>query len=233
MAFESEAEDILRELLREPGALGAAVGAPAPAPDVPGATERRLPLGGGAELVVAVADPEPPGLAAALERTVRDLRARMRLLGVTDMPSVLAYGAAPRPRAALVRRVEDLLGALACMHGAEASALSYRAELIAQAGALDEARRDRLPFLRRRVDAEAARHRGQSSHAEVVGDDVYARSFWFDAYLWVFFGQPGWPEDFVRHRTRLVARELAAILPHILDEPPASPAVIKPRPTPP
>jgi hypothetical protein len=230
VAFESEVEDILRELLREPGALGAAVGAPAPSPEVPGSHERRLPLGNGAELVVAIADPEPPALATSLEQVVRDLRARMRLLGVTDVPSVLVYGAAPRPREALQRRVDDLLGALSRMHGAEASALSHRGDVLATAGAFDEARRDRLPFLRHRVDAEAARHRGQSSHAEVVGDDVYARSFWFEAYLVVFFGGPGWPEDFVRHRARLVARELAAILPHLLDEPPPSSAQVKPVP---
>ncbi len=233
MAFESEAEDILRELLREPGTLGAAVGAPAPAPEVPGAIEKRFPLGNGAELVVAVTDPEPPALAAALERVVRDLRSRMRLLGVTDVPPVLIYGAAPRPREALLRRVEDLLGGLARMHGAEASALTHRDELVASAGAFDEARRERLPFLRHRVDAEAARRRGQSSHAEVVGDDVYARSFWFEAYLTVFFGAAGWAEDFVRHRARLVTRELAAILPHLLDEPPPASAQVKPRPTPP
>ncbi|HKA89040.1 MAG TPA: hypothetical protein VKE22_15325, partial [Haliangiales bacterium] len=148
MAFETEAEDILRELLRQPGALGAAIGAPAPAPEVPGALEKRLPLGNGAELVVATTNPEPPELAAALEQAVRDLRARMRLSGVTDVPPVLLYGAAPRPRDALLRRVETLLGALARMHGAEAAALTHRDELVASAGAFDEARRVRLPFLR-------------------------------------------------------------------------------------
>jgi hypothetical protein len=102
-------------------------------------------------------------------------------------------------------------------------------ELVATSGVIDPALRDRLPFLRRRVDAEAGRRRGRSSHAEVVGDDVYVRSFWFDAYLIAFFTGPGWSIDFVRHRARAVARELATVLPHLSDDP-RDPANVRPLP---
>jgi hypothetical protein len=232
VSFEVEAQDILRELLREPGALAASLGAPPPALDVHGSVEKRVPLLHGAELVVAVAETAPPSLDATVEHAARDLMTRLRLYQVTDVPSIWLAGATPRSREALLRRVQRLLEALSSMHGAVAVALGYRTDVLAAAGDLDEQRRDRLPFLRRRIDAEAARRRGKTSHAEIVGEDVYARSFWFDAYLWVFFGGEGWPEDFVRHRARQVIRQLSAILPYLIDGPPAS-AQVKPVPTPP
>jgi len=232
VSFEVEARDILRELLREPGALAASLGAPPPPLDVPGAVEKRASLLHGAELLVAVADTAPTSLDAIVERAARDLTTRLRLFQVTEVPSIWVPGAAPRSREALLRRVQQLLDALASMHGAVAAVLGYRTDVLAAAGDLDESRRDRLPFLRRRIDAEAARRRGKTSHAEIVGEDVYARSFWFDAYLWVYFGGEGWPEDFVRHRSRQVIQKLCAILPYLIDGPPAS-AQVKPLPTPP
>jgi hypothetical protein len=62
-----------------------------------------------------------------------------------------------------------------------------------------------------------------------VGDDVYARSFWFDAYLVIYFRDAGWALDFVRHRARAVCRALALILPHLEIEPP-TPANVRPLP---
>jgi nucleoside-diphosphate-sugar epimerase len=62
MAFESEVDDILRELLREPGALGVQVMGEGEQVEADGGTLARHALGGGAELVVAV------GARAALEK---------------------------------------------------------------------------------------------------------------------------------------------------------------------
>lgn len=234
MGLESEVDDILRELLREPGALAAALrkGAEdAPFADsVEAERLQRAPLGQGAELVVAVGKGAPADLAAAIERAARDLRACLRRhqAGDDEVPRVELTGRAPRTRAALIRKVERLLSAFAAAHAAVSVAVLRGAQVIAVGGTLDEARRDRVAFLRKRVDAEAARQKGRSSHADVVGDDVFACSFWFDAYLVVFFDRP-WSVDFVRYRARVVARELSAVLPH-LDDDPDSPADVKPLP---
>lgn len=230
MAFESEVDDILRELLRAPGTLAARLAAVGG--DAEGDGERRLPLGVGAELVVTVADEPPAELAQTIEQAARELRSCIRRYGLEAIPEVRLSGRAPRSRAVLLRRVESLLAAFAAMHGAVAVALLRGTDVVAVGGALDGERADRLAFLRKRVDAVAERQRGKSSHGEVVGDDVYARSFWFDAYLVVFFsGSAGseWSVDFVRHRARAVARELAVVLPHLDDDPPA-PASIRPVP---
>jgi hypothetical protein len=231
MSYENEVDDILRELLREPGALGAQViGADeAAACELGGAAHARRALGGGAELIVTMGPTAPPELPAAIERAARDLRACIRRHAVSAVPSVSLAGRAPRGRAALLARARDFLEALAAMHGAICAVLLRRGEVLAHAGDLDDERRERLAFLRKRVDAEAARAKGRSSHAEIVGDDVYARSFWFDAHLVIFLAGPGWAHDFVRHRTRAVARVLAVLLPHLEDEPP-TPANLRPLP---
>jgi hypothetical protein len=242
VGFESEVDDILRELLRAPGALAARLAAAGSAEDADGPEARRLALGAGAELVVTIGATTPAvggsgglreadgsRLDEAIERAARELAACIRRYGVTSVPDVRLLGRAPRTRAALLRRTEELLGAFAAMHNASCALVLRGPELVAASGPIDAAQRERLSFLRKRVDAAAARRRGKSSHAEIVGDDVYARSFWFDAYLILFFAGPGWSPDFVRHRARAVARELALVLPHLDDDPPA-PANIRPLP---
>jgi hypothetical protein len=234
VAFETEVDDILRELLRSPGTLAARLGQLGAPPEGEGedTDERRLPLGAGAELVVTVGQEPPAELPQAIEQAARELRACIRRYGLEAVPDVRLLGRAPRSRAALLRRTVSLLGAFAAMHGATCACLLRGPELLAVGGVLDNERRDRLPFLRKRLDAAAERQRGKSSHGEVVGDDVFARKFWFDAYLVVFFGGEGWSVDFVRHRARAVTRELAVVLPHLDDDPPA-PANVRPLPTPP
>jgi len=237
VAFDTEVDDILRELLRAPGTLAARLGAAGGPSEEAG--EQRLPLGAGAELVVAVADGAAPELAQTLSQAARELRACIRRYGLESVPEVRLVGRVPRSRAALIRRTESLLEAFAAMHGAVGAVLMRGPELLAVGGTVDAERKERLSFLRKRIDAAAARQRGKSSHGEVVGDDVFARSFWFDAYLIVFFdssngdnGAKSWSVDFVRHRARAVARELAVVLPHLDDDPPA-PANVRPLPTPP
>src|SRR5436309_12312214 len=118
--FENDADDILRELLREPGALSAVVSrAGAYAPEE-GEAQRHA-LGSEAELVVATATPLTPELAAAIDRAARDLRACIRRYGLTQVPELHLLGRAPRSRAALLRKATDLLAAVAEMHGAAAA----------------------------------------------------------------------------------------------------------------
>ena len=230
MAPEEEVADLLRELLREPGALAAAV-APAGSLDaadlgVPAGRRLGAPLDEGQELVVVVAD--ETDLEAALRRTTRALTLCRRRHGGGLLPEVRQVGRAPRTRADLARRIEALLAGFAAAQGTAAAVILRAGELVATVGALDEARRERLPFLRRRIDAEAVRLRGHTSHAEVAGDDVFARAFGFDAYLIAFFDGP-YAIDFVRHRARAVLREIAPILPH-LDGESGPPAGVLPPP---
>lgn len=229
MSFELEVDDILRELLREPGALGVQVVTEGAIAEAGAGGQARRALGGGAELVVSVGASAPPELPAAIERAARELRACIRRHGVEQVPQLSLVGRAPRSRAALLGKVRDFLGALAAMHGATGAVVLRGAEVLAVAGTLEPAHSERLQFLRKRIDAEAARQRGRSSHAEVVGDDVYARSFWFDAYLVIFLHAEGWALDFVRHRARAVCRALSVILPHLENDPP-TPANVRPLP---
>jgi hypothetical protein len=242
VAFEAEADDILRELAREPGIAGASVvtaasgseaEAEADADDDPDARVRRVPLERGAELAVVLAADDgavPDGATAtAIERAARELKSCILLHGLTQVPEVRLPGRTRRSREALLAHMRELLGALAAMHGAAAAVVTRGKEVVAVGGELTEASRQRLAFVRKRIDAEAVRRRGKTSHAEIIADDLYARSFWFHAYLVVFFERGGWALDFVRHHVRAVARQLARVLPHLDDDPPA-PAQIRPRP---
>ena len=86
----------------------------------------------------------------------------------------------------------------------------------------DDVEASRWPFLARRA---LATHAPGSSHGEVVDPDAYAMSFWYEAALIVLLGEP-YAIDFVRHRARQVARELANLLP-LLEPDPEAPAAIR------
>jgi hypothetical protein len=232
MAFEDELDDILRELLREPGVIAAALARTGEEPfaaETNAGVQRRLPLGGGVELV-ALVDAEGQGrseLSGAFERCARELRACTRVWG-REPPELSLMGRTPRTRQALLARIGRFLEAFANTQGAVGACVLRGPEVVAIGGAIDEARMDRLAFLRKRVDAAGDKLRGKTSHAAIDGEDFFACSFGFDAYLVAFFDKP-WSLDFVRHRVKMVTRELASILPH-LDDPPEAPAKISPLP---
>ena len=79
------------------------------------------------------------------------------------------------------------------------------------------------------VQSPLATHAPGSSHGEVIDPDAYAMTFWYDASLVVLLAEP-YGVDFVRHRCRAVARELANLLP-LLEPDPEAPAAIR-RPPP-
>ena len=186
---------------------------------------RTLPLGGGARLEVELGaiGRATDDVDRALEEAVRDLRALARSSGAPWPALSVAAGGPLRVR----DRVVAYLAALAEMHGARTALVSVGDRVVAAAREPDERELARLPLLVRRVEADAAR-RG-SSHGELCDDDVAARSFWHRATLVVFFAG-SYPTDFVRHRLRLVARELAELLPE-LEPPPGAPAAAQ-RPSP-
>ncbi len=98
-------------------------------------------------------------------------------------------------------------------------------QLISCARPPDDLESSRWPFLARRA---LATHAPGSSHGEVIDPDAYAMSFWYDAALVVLLTEP-YATDFVRHRCRQVARELANLLP-MLEPDPDAPAAIRRRP---
>ena len=81
---------------------------------------------------------------------------------------------------------------------------------------------DERSELARRVEAAPRPAR------ELADPDVFVLGFWYQAAIAVFFADT-YPVDFVRHRCRLVARELVELLPD-LDPEPDRPAATAPRP---
>ncbi len=189
-----------------------------------------VPVGGGALLSAQFyRDPgdRDDERAAALERTARALRACARRWDVPTLPPLVYPDRGVGGRQRALERVEAYLQALSNTHGMLNAIVTHHGQPIASASALTELQRERLPFMLKRVKAEASRRDG-SSHAYIAGEDCFAQSFWFDACLIAFFDGP-YAVDFVRHRTRLVTRELANLLP-MLDDPDRDPAQVAPLP---
>jgi len=223
--LDDEVKSILRELLTATGGTAASIVPANGEHTAEGDQARTAPLGGGIELRLELgdraADAGGPGieLAAAIEHAVRALRAAARRWEAA-LPEV-AIGSAPvtgHERA--MARITSYLEALASVQHARNACVVVDHRLIAWARtpeALDEAR---WPLLERR--AEAAAPPGESSHGELADPDAYAATFWYGAALIVYFAGP-YGLDFVRHRARLVTRELALLLP-LLDPGPTAPA---------
>lgn len=222
-----ELRKLLAELVAATGASSAATTHARPACGL------ATPLGNHAWLVIehsgeieGHADPvrDPQG---ALERSARAVRAALRRWDVAECP-VLSVGRAIGPSRALIQeRIGAYLQALANQQQATNVVVTRVSRVVASVGELSELEASQLEFLVRRAHAEAARKTG-SSQAELIGDDYYVATFYFDACLVLFFAKPP-AVDFVRHRVRMVARELSILLP-LLDEPPPAPAMSSPIP---
>lgn len=221
---------ILGELRVETGARRAAVlprGAADPGVSGVGGL-RVLPLGGGARLHLELG---PMGriddeVDLALERAVRALREVARATG-TELPACeVAMGAADRG-ARVVDRVRAFLTALGAIQGAQNVLCLLHGELVASAHPPSELETGRAELLVRRCEAAARARR--VGHTDLADADAFVLTFWHRAALLVYFAGP-YAVDFVRHRARQVARELALLLPE-LEPDPAAPAVLLPPPT--
>ncbi|HLU67533.1 MAG TPA: hypothetical protein VKZ63_14725 [Kofleriaceae bacterium] len=238
--LKDELRQLLRELAAATGAASVSIAHPDQhdgdvVPDEAAAAaphSMAVPVGGGAVLRAGFLYPEDPpdpnGRAAALERTARALRSCARRWDVATLPPVSYPESARSPRSLILARIESYLRALVSTLSMENAAVTLRGRLVTSARPLGELHREQIPFTVRRVAAEVERRRGTSSHAELAGEDFYALSFWYGGCLIGFFSSPYAP-DFVRHRTRLVTRELAHLL-SMLDEPPSDPVQTAPRP---
>jgi len=224
-AIADEVRAVLRELVAEIGAVSARIvehdelrsGVPA----------RTLALGGGEYLRVELSarHGREVDVEAAFDRTVRQLRAIRRRWEVARLPEVTVSPGSPS-QGRVAERIETYLRALAGIDRATNAFVIRGTQLIAAAREPDELETTRWPFLARRALASHAPH---SSHGEVVDPDAYAMSFWYDAALVVLLVEP-YAVDFVRHRTRQVARELTNLLP-LLEPDPEAPAAIRRPPT--
>lgn len=218
--FDDEVRAILRELLAATGGEAAVI-APANG-DRPGGPFEIAPLGGGTELRLALpeeADPAQPELGRAVDHAVRALRAAARRWDQA-LPEVRIGGAPQNGGARVGERIRAYLEALANVQHARNACVVVDHRMIAWAHPpepLDEAR---WPLLERR--AHAAAQPGTTSHGELTDRDAYAITFWYGAALIIYFSAP-YGIDFVRHRARLVTRELSLLLP-LLEPDPTSPA---------
>ena len=223
-----EVRAALRELVDEIGAISARIvehddlrtGVPA----------RTLALGGGEYLRVELATRHSREIdvEAAFDRTVRQLRAIRRRWEVARLPEVSVAPGAQPASGRVAERIESYLRALAAIDRASNAFVTRGTQLIAAARPADELEATRWPFLARRALASHAPH---SSHGEVVDPDAYAMSFWYDAALVILLSEP-YAVDFVRHRARQVARELANLLPLLEPDPDAPAAIRRPPPQP-
>jgi hypothetical protein len=223
--LEDEVREALRELVTEIGAVSARItendelrsGVPA----------RTIALGGGEYLRVELgtrSSAEVP-IEAAFERATRQLRAIRRRWEVARLPEItIGPGAAPASDK-VGERIASYLKALASIDRASNAFVVRAGKLIASANAPDELETSRWKFLARRA---ANTKEPGSSYGEIVDPDAYAMTFWYDCTLIVFLAEP-YGIDFVRHRCRQVARELANLLP-LLEPDPDAPAAIRRRP---
>jgi hypothetical protein len=226
VGLDDELHEALRTLLEEVGALSARItehdeqrsGVPA----------RTIALGGGEYLRVELGTrtTHEHDVEAAFERAVRQLRAIRRRWEATRLPEVAVTASAAPPRGdRIVAQMEAFLRGLASLDRVSNAIVTRSTQLVAAARPPDELEGSRWPFLARRA---LATHAPGSSHGEVVDPDAYAMSFWYDAALIVLLVEP-YGVDFVRHRCRQVARELANLLP-MLEPDPDAPVAIRRRP---
>jgi hypothetical protein len=228
LEIEAEVREVLRALVEEIGAVSARI---LENDDIrTGVPARTLSLGGGEYLRVELPTRVERGtgrdhdIDAAFERATRQLRAIRRRWEISRLPEVTVSPGAPSNNLVL-ERIVHFLTALAGVDRVVNALCTRGTQLVAAARPPDELEASRWPFLARRA---LATHAPGSSHGEVVDPDAYAMSFWYDAALVVLLTEP-YGVDFVRHRCRQVARELANLLP-LLEPDPEAPAAIRRRP---
>lgn len=224
--IEEEVRDALRVLVEEIGAVSARI---VEHDDIrTGVPARTLALGGGEYLRVELptrVDRREHDVEAAFERVTRQLRAIRRRWEVSRLPELtVAPGIVPSSDR-ITDRMRAFLQALAAIDRAQNAFCTRGTKLVASARDPDEQESSRWQFLARRA---LSTHAPGSSHGEIVDPDAYAMSFWYDAALVVLLAEP-YGVDFVRHRCRQVARELANLMP-LLEPDPAGPAAIRRRP---
>jgi len=199
--------------------------------------ESRTKLGSNAFLVASFAQPEAagpqPGRLELLERAARALRACLREYqeaGKASWPEMvfpLAESAVQEPRRLITARIQQFLKALVDSSPLHQEVLLLRGKLVASACPLDAFEEAQLDLLARQLDKANDAATG-TAHAELVRPGLYAHSFWYGAAL-IGFCRGEYSVDFVRHRNKMVARELVGLL-EMLDGGPDKPVKQAPPP---
>jgi hypothetical protein len=227
VVIEDEVRSALRELVDEIGAVSARI---VETDDTrTGVPARTLALGGGEFLRVELPTrtSREHDVEAAFDRATKQLRAIRRRWEVARLPVVVvaATSTATPTGNRVIERITTYLVALSQIDRASNAFLTRDGKVVATARTASENESSRLQFLARRV---LATHAPNSSHGEIADPDAFAMSFWYDAALVVLLDEP-YALDFVRHRCRQVARELAGLMP-LLDPEPDAPAAVRRRP---
>lgn len=192
---------------------------------------RTAKLGMGSLLCATFHTREPAGAAQTraelLERTARRLRACAKQGEAAEWPLLRLPSDRPDPRRLILARIQQFLQGLVDSSDLYQVVCTCRGELVASAYPLEEMDESRLDLLMRQLDLAADKNVG-SNHGELVRDELYAQSFWYGAGLFCFASKP-YALDFVRHRCKLVARELVHLL-SMLDGDPDKPVKTAPKP---
>ncbi len=169
----------------------------------------------------------PQSRAELLEHSARKLRACMKASGAASWPHLDLPTDRQDPRQLILARVQQFLKGLVDTSSLYQVLLTCRGTLIASAYPLNDVDESRLDLLLRQLDVAREKQVG-SDHGELIRPDLYAHSFWFGAALFGF-AETAYAEDFVRHRFKHVARELAHLL-AMLDGDPDAPVQVAPMP---
>jgi len=196
--------------------------------------DRYTELVTGVSLVASFADPERddqrPSRQELIERASRALRSCYRdhadvLDTVPDWP-MLEFPDTSKPvreGQELIRaRIQQFLKGLVDSGPIRQCALLLRGRLVASALPLEEIDEAQLDLLCRQLD-RASQSASGTAHGELVRSDVYAHSFWYGASL-IEFASDDYAVDFVRHRSKMVAKELSNLL-AMLDDGPNTPVM--------
>ncbi len=185
-------------------------------------------LGSHVSLLASFAGPEPvdqrPSRRELLEHAARALRQCHRDHQSTTWPELQVPDASnleKNSRRLVLARIQQFLTSLVDSGPMHQYVLLLRGRLIASAGALEELEEAQLDLLNRQLD-RAGQSASGTTHGELVRPGIYARSFWYGAAL-IGFVHGDYAEDFVRHRSKMVTRELSHLL-AMLDDGPDKPA---------
>ncbi len=228
VTLADDVRDVLAELRTQVGARRASVVPDAghDPPVGPHGGVRALPLGGGARLelelgAMAHTDDE---VDLALEQAVRALRSLARAAGTALPATTVMADAANRPLR-VMERIRGYLEALANLHGAQNAIVVVRGAVVSSARPVQALEESRAELLIRRTGANAKV--AGATHGELADQDAFVITFWYGAALIVYFAGV-YATDFVRHRARLVARELSELLPDLEPGPAAPAAALRP-----
>ncbi len=226
--LHSEIEELLREVMAASKAFRVGIETSAPKAS---AYIHSAALGQEAHLVAEFEHIESPhdeqSRQELIERSSRAMRACLRRNGETDFPYLALPNDKPDPKHLILARIQQFLCGIVDTTKLYQMVVLHRGELIASAYVLDELDVERLALLDRQLELAAKKTPG-TDHGELIRDDIYARTFWYGASMIGFANSP-YALDFVRHRSKMVARELSHLL-SLLEDGPESPSSIAPLP---